>query len=124
MHLSLPSFHGWVQQKFCSFTRIFLERTFGGFQLRLLIFPFVYQFNSRIAALVCTVNHLQLTSSEGFQQHLASFQIRRFSSPKKINLQPQKKMRPIFSFKCQFFGNLGLQNWQLSLKVFVPTSKI
>ena len=45
----------------------------GGFPLYLLVFPFVYQFNSRIEALVCSksVHHLQMTSSEGFQQHFS-----------------------------------------------------
>ena len=45
----------------------------GGFPLYLLVFPFVYQFNSRIEALVCSksVHHLQMTSSEGFQHPLA-----------------------------------------------------
>ena len=36
-----------------------------GFHLNLLVFPFVYQFNSRIVA----VHHLQMTSSEEFQHH-------------------------------------------------------
>ena len=37
----------------------------GGCHLHLLVFAFVYQFNSRIVALV----YLQMTSSEGFQHH-------------------------------------------------------
>ena len=39
----------------------------SGFHLLLLVFPFVYQFNSRIGVLV----NLQITSSEGFQQHFS-----------------------------------------------------
>ena len=35
----------------------------------LLVFPFVYQFNSRIGVLD---HHLQMTSSEGFQQHFSN----------------------------------------------------
>ena len=37
----------------------------GGFHLHILVFPFVYQFHSRIEA----VHHLQMTSSDGFQHH-------------------------------------------------------
>ena len=44
----------------------------GGFHLHLLVFPFIYQFNSRIRVLVNS-HHLQMTSPEGiltmFQHH-------------------------------------------------------
>ena len=44
--------------------------------------------------------------------------------PKNQPPTSEKKLRPFFSFKCQFLGDLGLKNWQFSLKVFVPTSKM
>ena len=45
------------------------ETDYGGFHLHLLVFPSVYQFNSRIQVLV--QSFLQMTSSEGFQQHFS-----------------------------------------------------
>ena len=40
---------------------------FGGFHIHLLVFPFVYQFTSRIGVLVNS--SFEMTSSERFQQH-------------------------------------------------------
>ena len=36
----------------------------------------------------------------------------------------EKKMRLFFIFKYQIFWDFGLENWQHSLKVFLPTSKM
>jgi hypothetical protein len=38
----------------------------GGFHLHLLVFPFIYQFNTRIVALVCSS-----FANEGFQHHFS-----------------------------------------------------
>ena len=43
---------------------------------------------------------------------------------KKISLQSQKKWDVFLVFNVKLFGDLGLENWQLGLKVFVPTSKM
>ena len=44
-----------------------------GFHLHLLVFPFLYQFNSRIGILYrpLPIHHLQMTSSKGFQQRFS-----------------------------------------------------
>ena len=46
-------------------------------------------------------------------------------NPQKISLQPQKKKWGRFlALSVNCFGDLGLKNWRLGLKVFVPTSKM
>ena len=52
----------------CISLKILNVSKYGGFHVHLLVFPFVYQFNSRIGFLD---HHLQMTSSEGFQQHFS-----------------------------------------------------
>ena len=62
----LPSAHScWNDLKNMAFQVL---NGIGGFHLHILVFPFVYQFNSRIVALVYSSFH-QMTSSGEFQHH-------------------------------------------------------
>ena len=44
--------------------------------------------------------------------------------PKKSASNLRKKMRPFLIFNVNSLGDVGLKNWQLGLKVFVPTLKM